>query len=56
MAKTLNAGSPGSIPGHGARSHMSQQRLKILHTTTKTWHSQINIINIFVKERKRLTL
>ena len=31
---------PGSIPGQGTRSHVPQ--LKILHATTKTWHSQIN--------------
>ena len=36
----LNAGDPGSIPGQGIRSHMSQ--LKIPCATTKIWHSQIN--------------
>ena len=34
-----NAGSPGSIPGQGTRSHMTQ--LKILHAATKTRHSQM---------------
>ena len=43
----LNAGGPGSIPGQGTRSCMSQLRpcmpqLKILHAATKTWHCQIN--------------
>ena len=43
----LNAGGPGSIPGQGTRSCMSQLRprmpqLKILHAATKTWCSQIN--------------
>ncbi|TEA28872.1 hypothetical protein DBR06_SOUSAS4010089, partial [Sousa chinensis] len=37
---TPNAGSPGSIPGQGTRSHMPQLRvrvpqLKIPHATTK---------------------
>ena len=27
MAKTLNAGGPGSIPGQGTRSHMPQLSL-----------------------------
>ena len=31
-----NAGGPGSIPSWGTRSHMPQQRSKILHATTKT--------------------
>ena len=35
-----NAGGLSSILGQGTRSHMLQ--LKILHATTKTWHSQIN--------------
>ena len=35
-----NSGGPGSIPGWGTRSHMLQ--LKIPHSATKTWHSQIN--------------
>ena len=35
-----NAGSLGSIPGWGTRSHMPQ--LKILHEATNTQHSQIN--------------
>ena len=53
--------APGSIPGQGTRSHMLQLsvhtlQLKILHVSskiedlsaaTKTWHSQINKINIF---------
>ena len=36
MAKTTvpNAGSPGSIPGQGTRSHMLQ--LKILFAASKT--------------------
>ena len=40
-----NAGGPGSIPGHGTRSHMlgvHRPQLKILHVATKTWHSQIH--------------
>ena len=36
-----NAGGPGSIPGQGTRSHVLQ--LKITHSATKTWSSQINI-------------
>ena len=36
-----NAGGPGSIPDQGTRSHIPQ--LNILHATTKTWHSKINI-------------
>ena len=35
-----NAGSSGSIPGQGTRSHMPQ--LKILHAATKIQHSHIN--------------
>ena len=35
-----NAGGPGSIPGQGTRSHMSQ--LKTPHALTKTRCSQIN--------------
>ena len=42
-----NAGSLGSIPGQGTGAHVPQLRvcmlqLKILHTSTKTQHSQIN--------------
>ena len=42
-----NAGSPGSIPGQGSRSHMPQPRvrrphLKIPPVTNKTRHCQIN--------------
>ena len=37
---TPNAGALSLIPGQGTRSYMPQ--LKILHTATKTWHSQIN--------------
>ena len=48
---TPNAGGQGSIPGQGTRFHMLQlkkacvlqQRLKIPHAVTKTWHNQINI-------------
>ena len=53
---TPNAGSLGSIPGQGTRSHMlqlrvlmlqlkfhmRQQKLKISRVPTKTWCSQIN--------------
>ena len=47
-AKIPNAKGQGSIPGQGTRSHMLptkdpgmlQRRLKILHATTKTRHSQ----------------
>ena len=41
-AKTLCSQfrGPGSIPGQGTRSH--RPKLKILHATTRTWHSQIN--------------
>ena len=41
-AKTLcsQCRGPGSIPGQGTRSR--RPKLKILHATTKTWHSQIN--------------
>ena len=39
-AKTPHVRGPGLFPGEGTRSHMPQ--LKILHDTTKTWHSQIN--------------
>ena len=35
-----NAGGPVSIPGQGTGSHMLQ--IKVLHATTKAWHSQIN--------------
>ena len=41
-------GAPGSIPGQGTRSHMSQ--LKILHATTKTPCSQKYI---YIKEKKK---
>ena len=34
------AGGLGSIPVQGTMSHVP--RLKILHATAKTWHSQIN--------------
>ena len=48
-----NAGGPGSIPGQGTRSHMSQPRvcmLQILHAPTKTQCSQINK---YFKQNKR---
>ena len=45
-----NAGGLSSILGQGTRSHMLQ--LKILHATTKTWHSQINeLISIVLKKQ-----
>ena len=61
---TPNAGSPGSIPGLGTRSHMlqlrvlmlhlkfqmQQQKLKISCAPTKTWCSPIN-----VKKKKEKT-
>ena len=37
---TSNAGGQGSTPGQGTRSHTLQ--LKIPHTATKIWYSQIN--------------
>lgn len=39
MTKTLypSAGGPGSSSGQGTKSHMPQQRSKILHATPKTW-------------------
>ena len=43
-----NAGGPGSIPGQGTRSHVLQ--LKIPHSATKTWSSQINIL----KRKKKI--
>ena len=45
------AGGPGSIPGQGTRSHVLQ--LKIPHSATKTWSSQINI---FEKKNCNLAL
>ena len=61
--QALNAGRPGSIPGQGTRSHMPQlrdhmsqlktpyaARAAILCTTTKTQHSQINILKVFKKK------
>ena len=61
---TPNAGSPGSIPGLGTRSHMlqlrvlilqlrfhmQQQKLKISCAPTKTWCSQISV----KKKKKKL--
>ena len=47
-----SAESPGSIPGQGTRSHMQQQRSKILHASTKTQHSQIN--KMFLKNFKEV--
>ena len=43
-----NTGVSGLIPDQGTRSHMLQ--LKLLHATTKTQDSQINI-----KKRKKET-
>ena len=42
-----HTGGPDLIPGQGTRSHMPQLRvhmppLKIPHSTTKTWRSQMN--------------
>ena len=37
-----NAGGLGSVPGQGAKSYML--RLTIPHAETKTWWSQINIL------------
>ena len=44
------ARDPGSIPGQGTRSHMSQ--LKIPCATTKTWHKQIN--KYFLKKQRKI--
>ena len=46
-----SAGGPGLIPGQGTRSHMQQQRSKILHASTKTKCSQINKIK---KKKKKV--
>ena len=65
---TPKAGGPGSIPGQGTRSHVSQEwihrpqqrvhmpqgRSMIPCATTKTWSSQINIIYKNPKEAQRL--
>ena len=40
----------GSIPDQGTRSHMPQ--LKIPCATAKTWHSQINKVQYFLKKKK----
>ena len=47
---TLNARGLDAIPGQGTRSHMPQQ--KILHTSTKTWHSQINTCIFLINKNK----
>ena len=47
MAKTPRSQSLGSNPGPGTRSQMSQLRVRMpkpKDATTKTWHSQINIL------------
>ena len=47
MAKTPRSQSLGSNLGPGTRSQMSQLRVrmsKLKDATTKTWHSQINIL------------
>ena len=52
-----NAGGPGSIPGHGTRSHMPQLKrshmpqLKILHATTKIPHTAMKIPRAATKTR-----
>ena len=46
-----DAGGPSLSSGQGTRSHMMQQRWKILHATTKTRHSQINKHMFFKKKR-----
>ena len=43
--QACNAGGPGSIPGQGT---------KILHTSTKTWCSQINKNKYLRKKKKKL--
>ena len=53
---TPNAGGPGSFPGQGIRSHMTQFRvhllqLKVLRAVTKTQHSPINKNKHFRKTR-----
>ena len=50
---TLNAGGPGSIPGQGTRSHMSELRvcrlqLKISSAITKTQHGQKKKIYVYI--------
>ena len=56
VAKSLcyQCGGPGLIPGQRTRSHIPQLtvpglQLKIPCVATKTWHSQINKINILKK-------
>ena len=46
-ARVPSAGGLGSTPGQGTRSYMQQPRihmpqLKVLHSTPKSWHSQVN--------------
>ena len=54
---TPNAGSLGSIPGQGTRSHMPQLRVcmlqqRILHAAMKTQHSQKNKLIFKTKQNK----
>ena len=41
----------GSISGRGTKFHMTH--LKILHATAKTWHSQIDKENKYLKKKKK---
>ena len=43
----------GSISGRGTKFHMTH--LKILHATAKTWHSQIDKENKYLKKKKKRT-
>ena len=53
-----NTGGLGLIPEHGTRSYMPQvtvtmPQIKILHTATKTKHSQINL---FLKDNGQIPM
>ena len=48
-----NAGGLGLIPGQGARSHMPQQRSRILCATMKTQAAKQ--VNTYKREKKRRT-
>ena len=50
---TAKAGDLGSTPGQGTSSDVLQ---KILHATTKIWHSQISKIKINTLKKKHIPL
>ena len=53
--RTPNAGGPGLIPGQGTVNRPHVPQVQTPQATTKSWCSQINEINVFLRKKKWAT-